>query len=420
MNRLIQNLCFLILMLLCQSYIFAQGFKKQNKEKISVEKFILAPFTEVISKDSMKTVIFMEIPFSSLQFVKKGSEYVTYYQASISMSVDKGMNVFNKVWLDSMVVKNYEDTWSKNKNSKHFFSQNIKIGNDYSIIAELQDLDTRKKGIQTKKIKTKNFKKIPNIISPLFLMDLKGEWGFGKDKIPTIGYRVREIGNGVTLKISGLINRESYALGVLLNDEDLIDSVFYAEDIDGSGGYFNQSIFIPSEKFKNIKNNFNIFLKQGGKLIEQNVSFSIYRAGLSNSIRDIDVALKQMKYMLDNNQSLLLKSKNKSEREIFFNQIWKAKDPTPLTEYNELMEEYFNRVNYTIEHFDGWEAGWETDRGMVYILFGAPDEIDRFNSNNNLNKTKQVWIYRKIGKEFSFTDQNGFGDFRLDSPFSLF
>ena len=251
-------------------------------------------------------------------------------------------------------------------------------------------------------------------------MDLKGEWGFGKDKIPTIGYRVREIGNGVTLKISGLINSESYALGVLLDDEDLIDSVFYAEDIDGSGGYFNQSIFIPSEKFKNIKNNFNIFLKQGGKLIEQNVSFSIYRAGLSNSIRDIDVALKQMKYMLDNNQSLLLKSKNKSEREIFFNQIWKAKDPTPLTEYNELMEEYFNRVNYTIEHFDGWEAGWETDRGMVYVLFGAPDEIDRFNSNNNLNKTKQVWIYRKIGKEFSFTDQNGFGDFRLDSPFSLF
>ena len=150
------------------------------------------------------------------------------------------------------------------------------------------------------------------------------------------------------------------------------------------------------------------------------MNFSIYKAGFSSSIKDIDIALNQMKYMLDNNQSLILKSKNKSEREIFFSQIWNAKDPTPLTEYNELMEEYFNRVNYTIEHFDGWEAGWETDRGMVYILFGAPDEIDRFNSNNNLNKTKQVWIYRKIGKEFSFTDQNGFGDFRLDSPFSLF
>ena len=416
MRRLILLLCFL----LSSGSILAQSFKGKSKERISVEKFILAPFTEVISKDSMKTVIFIEIPFSSLQFVKKGSEYVSYYQASISMKVDKGMNIFNKVWLDSMVVKSYEDTRSKYKNSKHFISQNIKIGNNYTIIAELQDLDTRKKGIQTKQIKTKNFKKIPNILPPLFLMDLKGEWGFASDKIPTKGYRVREIGNGITLKISGLIKSKVFSLGVLLNTKESIDSVFYSDGIDGSTGYFNQSIFIPSEKLKNIRNNFNIFVKQDGKLIEENVTFSIYKSGFSNSIRDIDVALNQMKYMLDNDQSSLLKSKKKLEREMFFNQIWEERDPTPLTEYNELMEEYFNRVNYTIEHFSGWEAGWETDRGMVYILFGAPDEINRYNSNNNLNKARQVWVYRKIGKEFSFIDQNGFGDYRLDSPFSLF
>ncbi len=416
MRRLILLLCFL----LSSGSILAQSFKGKSKERISVEKFILAPFTEVISKDSMKTVIFIEIPFSSLQFVKKGSKYVSYYQASISMKVDKGMNIFNKVWLDSMIVKSYEDTRSKYKNSKHFISQNIKIGNNYTIIAELQDLDTRKKGIQTKQIKTKNFKKIPNILPPLFLMDLKGEWGFASDKIPTKGYRVREIGNGITLKISGLIKSKVFSLGVLLNTKESIDSVFYSDGIDGSTGYFNQSIFIPSEKLKNIRNNFNIFVKQDGKLIEENVTFSIYKSGFSNSIRDIDVALNQMKYMLDNDQSSLLKSKKKLEREMFFNQIWEERDPTPLTEYNELMEEYFNRVNYTIEHFSGWEAGWETDRGMVYILFGAPDEINRYNSNNNLNKARQVWVYRKIGKEFSFIDQNGFGDYRLDSPFSLF
>ena len=251
-------------------------------------------------------------------------------------------------------------------------------------------------------------------------MDLKGEWGFASDKIPTKGYRVREIGNGITLKISGLIKSKVFSLGVLLNTKESIDSVFYSDGIDGSTGYFNQSIFIPSEKLKNIRNNFNIFVKQDGKLIEENVTFSIYKSGFSNSIRDIDAALNQMKYMLDNDQSSLLKSKKKLEREMFFNQIWKERDPTPLTEYNELMEEYFNRVNYTIEHFSGWEAGWETDRGMVYILFGAPDEINRYNSNNNLNKARQVWVYRKIGKEFSFIDQNGFGDYRLDSPFSLF
>jgi len=416
LKRLILLLCFLF----SSGSIWSQSFKGKSKEKISVEKFILAPFTEIISKDSMKSVLFLEIPFSSLQFVKKGSEYVSYYQASISMKIDKGKNIFNKVWLDSMVVKNYEDTRSKYKNSKHFISQNIKIGNDYSVIAELQDLDTRKKGIKVKKIKTKNFKKTPNIISPLFLMELKGEWGFSSNKIPTKGFRVREIGDGITLKISGLIKNESYTLAVILDADELVDTLFFSEKTDGFDEYFNQSIFIPSEKLNNIKNNFNIILKQGKNVIEENVNFSIYKAGFSSSIKDIDIALNQMKYMLDNNQLLLIRSYNKAEKENFFNQTWKAKDPTPSTEYNELMEEYFNRVSYTIEHFDGWEAGWKTDRGMVYILFGAPDEINSFNSNNNLNKIRQVWVYRKIGKEFSFIDQNGFGDYRLDSPFSLF
>ena len=89
MKRLILLLCFL----LSSSSIWSQSFKGKSKEKISVEKFILAPFTEIISKDSMKSVLFLETPFSSLQFVKKGSEYVSYYQASISMKIDKGKNI---------------------------------------------------------------------------------------------------------------------------------------------------------------------------------------------------------------------------------------------------------------------------------------------------------------------------------------
>ena len=46
-------------------------------------------------------------------------------------------------------------------------------------------------------------------------------------------------------------------------------------------------------------------------------------------------------------------------------------DPTPSTEHNELMEEYYRRVSYSNENFDGWKDGWETDRGMIYILFGT-------------------------------------------------
>ena len=55
--------------------------------------------------------------------------------------------------------------------------------------------------------------------------------------------------------------------------------------------------------------------------------------------------------------------------------------------------------------------------GMIYILFGPPDEIQRSNPvTSNLNML-QVWHYYRLNKQFIFRDKNGFGDFRLDSPF---
>ena len=104
--------------------------------------------------------------------------------------------------------------------------------------------------------------------------------------------------------------------------------------------------------------------------------------------------------------------------ENLFFQFWKKRDPTPETEYNELMEEYFGRVDYTNEYFDAsWRPGWETDLGMIYILFGTPDEIQRTNPRSSSSAVYQIWYYYRVNKQFVFKDQNGFGDYRLDTPF---
>ena len=93
------------------------------------------------------------------------------------------------------------------------------------------------------------------------------------------------------------------------------------------------------------------------------------------------------------------------------------RDPTPETEQNELMEEYFQRVEYVNEHFSGWQPGWETDRGMIYILFGPPDEIQRTNPSAGNSTIYQLLNYAKVNNQFVFRDQNGFVDYRLDTPF---
>ena len=111
------------------------------------------------------------------------------------------------------------------------------------------------------------------------------------------------------------------------------------------------------------------------------------------------------------------KGKSKKEKENLFYAFWRKRDPTPKTEFNELMEEYYGRIWYTNEHFEGWEPGWETDRGMIYILFGPPDSVEKTNTTKSMTSSYQIWHYYQANKNFVFRDQNGFGDYRLETPF---
>jgi GWxTD domain-containing protein len=55
--------------------------------------------------------------------------------------------------------------------------------------------------------------------------------------------------------------------------------------------------------------------------------------------------------------------------------FWKKKDPTPLTEQNEFLEEHQRRLDHVLASF-GSSFGsrpWD-DRGNIYLIYGEPDE----------------------------------------------
>ena len=62
------------------------------------------------------------------------------------------------------------------------------------------------------------------------------------------------------------------------------------------------------------------------------------------------------------------------ERQQFIEQFWLRRDPTPDTEENEYKEEHYRRIAWANDRFASGIPGWKTDRGMVYIKFGPPDE----------------------------------------------
>jgi GWxTD domain-containing protein len=80
------------------------------------------------------------------------------------------------------------------------------------------------------------------------------------------------------------------------------------------------------------------------------------------------------------------KLSNDEERDQFIEQFWLRRDPTPDTVENEYKEEHYRRIAYANEHFAAGIAGWRTDRGRIYIVFGKPDEIESHASGGLYNR----------------------------------
>ncbi len=59
------------------------------------------------------------------------------------------------------------------------------------------------------------------------------------------------------------------------------------------------------------------------------------------------------------------------------------------------MRNYFKRVEYANFFFTSYKEGWKTDRGMVFMVFGAPDEV-------MMNAQQEVWAYKNPHMQFTF------------------
>ena len=121
---------------------------------------------------------------------------------------------------------------------------------------------------------------------------------------------------------------------------------------------------------------------------------------------------------------------NDEERDAFIENFWLRRNPNPDSPENEFREEHYRRIAYANEHFAAGKPGWKTDRGHIYISFGAPDSIDSHPSGGSYQRPIdegggetstfpfETWHYRYlegIGEnvDLEFVDSCQCGDYHF-------
>jgi len=100
----------------------------------------------------------------------------------------------------------------------------------------------------------------------------------------------------------------------------------------------------------------------------------------------------------------------------------RATDPIPETATNEDMQAYFGRIQLANAQFRmDRNPGWLSDRGMVFVALGEPDQIFERNVNQALTTTQmssttrlQIWQYRQYNSQLVFYEETG--KWRLTRP----
>jgi GWxTD domain-containing protein len=102
-------------------------------------------------------------------------------------------------------------------------------------------------------------------------------------------------------------------------------------------------------------------------------------------------------------------------RRRFLARYWsRVPDPNPATQQHEVFEEYSERVRFVMASFaeQRGRSAIKTDRGRIYLRYGAPDARQEIRMGNN--RSVDIWKYtRRRTIKFAFLDETGFSNFNM-------
>lgn len=338
------------------------------------------------------------------------------------------------VWKDTLFANNFEQTQSPTNYASGTLSTSLNPGHynfilQLAMMQEINERNTRRREIYIPDLASKKTGEIMLIKSRkdnnLELMNMERNVLFGKDFYALI--RIPDYDNSASYSVkvdkAKTSRRDTTSLSNIhsakLSSSDIFQNSTVRINktdtpslniIQGDHFYTYALVSIPGSTFENAAYILKLMKEEQDEPVAESF-FRSYWPEMPASLYNLDVAINNLKYIISEKELKQIDSGNNREREEKFRKFWDTKDPTPNTVYNELMAEYYRRIDFAFKEFGSQEnpLGHESDQGEVYIKFGPPNEKERRFPESG--KTVEIWKYPN--RTFVFEATTGFGDFML-------
>lgn len=396
----------------------------------SAENFYFDADYSVFRSSSAKSILEVYFSFTQkgLVFVKTGSDFVGVANTQIII-FDKlaSKEIFNEIYaLQSKV----NDTTSKKLVSRLIGQQNLTIPNGSYILTFVgydQNNPSRKDTIKLEL----SLNQFDDDKSSLSSLQLSSKIDKSADNESIFFKNGLEITPNPNLLFGGNLNKLYYYIEVYYPSVDFkTDSAYFSiavtdqkgkllmekrkpvntkNEIYAETGYLNMDSIVTGSYFLTA----SLIDNTSGKNVSREKKFFIYNT--SNKKPDYtspdEQGYMQSEFILltekqvDDEYDKLIyyrtsadnkeweNSKTLEDKRKFLYKFWRKKDTNINTPRVESRDEYFKRIKEANKLYkQSFTDGWKSDRGRIYVLYGAPSEIERHFMEADV-KNYEIWKY---------------------------
>ncbi|MBN2011914.1 GWxTD domain-containing protein [candidate division KSB1 bacterium] len=415
-NRLLKLTCFLLMTMIAAT-LHSQPRQPHDMPSRSV-RMELAVFP---GNDPAYSELDVLLWFSNsqLQFQKNDSNFVSRYQINLEIDDANGVAVLTRDTTFLAVELSYSETISMALARQHYFRFQIRPG-EYEINARLFDLNSGGTSQTVRKLSIPKFDRNKLQISDFYIVTM--------DSLNTTSKRTVIYPMQVTLSephfVYFILQRPQTHSKIQLELQAIqpndIQTTLYSGTIQPNNEI--SPLFIQLRREQIARG--TITLKLTARSDVQTVTKSKrvrfvedndnWQTGTIN-MQLTPSMIEQLQLVAQGNEWNNIKNARSAIQDSLFKEFWKLRDPTPLSDKNELFQEYYKRVNTANLQFSDDSNGWSTDQGKVYIIYGPPDAVEYSTPSQFGFAEYEIWYYDELKKKFVFLDEQGTGDLRLVS-----